>query len=152
MNLLKRLAAALLITLAIIPSAKAEGLLMVRSPLAFEDALNALELAIQHQGYTVTRLQQVNENLAKRSYKSDMYRVVFFGKLDEIHSLAASHPDLVPFLPLNVTLFAEGDNTIILTSHPRNLEKWYPDPTLKPIFEHWENDLQLIMNRMREDR
>ena len=152
MNALKRFAVVLFLIQAVALPAKAEGLMMVRSPLSFEDALNSLEIAIQDRGYAVTRLQQVNENLAKRAYKSDMYRVVFFGKLNEIRSLAASHPDLIPFLPLHITLFAEGNDTIILCAPPRNLEKWYPDPKLKPYFEHWEHDMSAIMDRMRNKK
>ncbi|HEX8978406.1 MAG TPA: DUF302 domain-containing protein [Parasulfuritortus sp.] len=152
MNSLKRFAVILLLLQAVALPAKAEGLMMVRSQLPFEDALSALEIAIQDQGYAVTRLQQVNENLAKRAYKSDMYRVVFFGKLSEIRPLAASHPDLIPFLPLHITLFAEGKDTIVLCAPPTDLEEWYPDPKLKPIFEHWEHDMRLILNRMQQQK
>lgn len=152
MNALIRFALVLLLIQAVALPARAEGLMMVRSTLQFEDALSALEIAIQDQGYAVTRLQQVNENLAKRSYKSDMYRVVFFGKLDEIRSLSASHPDLIPFLPLHITLFAEGKDTIILCAPMTDMEKWYPDPKLKPFFEHWEHDMRLILNRMQKQK
>lgn len=128
----------------------AEDLMMARSPLMFPEAMATLQNAIEAQGYTVTRLQQVNENLNKRSYASDMYRVVFFGKYDEVHELVAKYPELIPFLPLNVTIFAEGDNAIVMAAHPRSMEAFFPDPQLKPIFERWERDLAKIMDIVRQ--
>lgn len=152
MNVLNRLAALLLLTAIWAAPVRADDLLMVRSELMYPEAMMVLQNAIKAQGYTITRLQEVNENLAKRHYKSDMYRVVFFGKYDEVKSLAANYPDLIPFLPLNITIFAEGNNTIVLTAHPRTFEEFFPDPKLKPVFERWEADLQKIMDTVRETK
>ncbi len=152
MNFLNRLAALLLLAAACAAPAAADDLLMARSDLMYPEAMMVLQSAIKAQGYTITRLQQVNENLAKRHYKSDMYRVVFFGKYDEVKALAASHPELIPYLPLNITIFAEGNNAIVLTAHPRTLEEFFPDPKLKPIFERWEADMVKIMDTVRESK
>ncbi|TCS72751.1 uncharacterized protein (DUF302 family) [Sulfuritortus calidifontis] len=149
MNRIQRLAAGLLLAWALVAPAAAGGLMMARSPLMFPEAMTVLQNAIHDQGYTITRLQQVNENLEKRDYASDMYRVVFFGKYEEIRALAASHPELIPFLPLNITIFAEGNNAIVLAAHPRTLGELFPDPALKPIFERWEADLAKIMATVR---
>ena len=110
--------------------ARADGLVMAHSLQMFPEAMATLQNAISMRGYKITRLQEVNENLARRDFKSDMYRVVFFGKYDEIKVLTAQHPDLVPFLPLNITLYAEDNQTILVSAHPRRLEKFFPDPTL----------------------
>ncbi len=152
MNFLNRLAALLLLAAACAAPVAADDLLMARSDLMYPEAMMVLQSAIKAQGYTITRLQQVNENLAKRHYKSDMYRVVFFGKYDEVKALAASHPELIPYLPLNITIFAEGNNAIVLTAHPRTLEEFFPDPKLKPIFERWEADMVKIMDTVRESK
>ncbi|BBO99655.1 DUF302 domain-containing protein [Sulfuriferula nivalis] len=130
--------------------AMAEGLLMARTDNQFPEAMTLLQSAIAARGYKITRLQEVNENLAKRDFKSDMYRVVYFGKLDEVKAVTASHPELIPFLPLNITIFAEGDQAILVASHPKMLEQFFPDPKLKPIFDHWEADILSILNELRE--
>ena len=96
------------------------------------------------------RRREVNENLARRDFKSDMYRVVFFGKYDEIKALTAQHPELISFLPLNITIYAEENQTILVSAHPRELEKFFPDPTLKLAFERWDKDIIEIMNEVRE--
>lgn len=130
--------------------ARGDGLLMARSAQLFPEAMTSLQSAISARGYKITRLQEVNENLARRNFKSDMYRVVFFGKYEEINSLTAQYPDLIPFLPLNITIFAEGNQAILVASHPRELERFFPDPRLKPIFERWEKDIVEILDEVRE--
>ncbi len=133
-------------------SARADGLLMARSLQMFPEAMTSLQSAISARGYKITRLQEVNENLARRDFKSDVYRVVFFGKYDEIQALTAQYPELIPFLPLNITIFAEGNQAILVSAHPRELEKLFPDPRLKPVFERWGKDISGIMDEVREAR
>ncbi|MES2408173.1 MAG: DUF302 domain-containing protein [Pseudomonadota bacterium] len=130
----------------------AEGLLMARTDNQFPEAMTLLQSAISSHGYKITRLQQVNENLAKRHFKSDMYRVVYFGKYDEIKQASARHPELIPFLPLSITIFAEGDQAILVASHPRMLEAFFPDPAMKPMFERWEKDVAAIMDEVRKSK
>ena len=130
--------------------ASAGDLLMVRMDKPFPEAMTLLQSAISARGYTITRLQQVNENLAKRDFKSDMYRVVYFGKLDEVRQVTAAHPELIPFLPLNITIFAEGEQAILVASHPQTLQQFFPDPALKPVFDRWEKDIDSIMDELRE--
>ena len=131
-------------------SARADGLVMARSLQMFPEAMTTLQNSISARGYKITRLQEVNENLARRDFKSDMYRVVFFGKYDEIKALSAQNPNLIPFLPLSITIYAEDNQAILVSAHPREFEQFFPDPTLKPVFERWEKDIIQIMGEVRE--
>ena len=149
-TLMHKMGAAVLTLLLLGAPAFADGLLMARVNQPFPEAMTLLQSAISARGYTITRLQQVNENLAKRDFKSDMYRVVYFGKLDEVRQVTAAHPELIPFLPLNITIFAEGEQAILVASHPQTLQKFFPDPALKPVFERWEKDIDSIMDELRE--
>jgi uncharacterized protein (DUF302 family) len=130
--------------------AAAADLLMTRVNRLFPEAMTLLQSAISSRGYTITRLQQVNENLERRAFKSDMYRVVYFGKHEEVRRATARNPELIPFLPLNITIFAEEDQTILVASHPQMLREFFADPELKPLFEHWEKDMVEIMDEVRE--
>ncbi|MFZ3173298.1 MAG: DUF302 domain-containing protein [Thiobacillus sp.] len=132
--------------------AAADDLLMARANRMFPEAMTLLQSAISSRGYTVTRLQQVNENLQRREFQSDMYRVVYFGKLEEVRRATARNPDLIPFLPLNITIFAEGDQSILVASHPQMLQEFFPDPELKALFERWEKDMVEIMDEVREEK
>jgi uncharacterized protein (DUF302 family) len=142
--------AGLAVAIALAAPAAAGDLMMARVNRMFPEAMALLQSAISERGYTVTRLQQVNENLQRRDFKSDMYRVVYFGKLDEVRQVTARNPELIPFLPLSITIFAEGDQTILVASHPQMLRQFFPDPGLKPYFDRWEKDVVAIMDEVRE--
>ena len=146
----RRWLGALLLGLLLAASAQAQGLLMARSQQMFPEAMTTLQNAITARGYTITRLQQVNENLAKMHFKSDMYRVVFFGKYGQIDRLTRKYPELIPYLPLSITIFAEGNQSIVVAMPPRVLEEMFPDPALKPVFEGWQRDYQAIFDQVRE--
>jgi uncharacterized protein (DUF302 family) len=146
---LKWLCAAWLFPLLAQP-ALASGLMIARVDEPFPEAMTLLQSAISSRGYTVTRLQQVNENLVMHHYKSDMYRVVYFGKLDEVREATADNPGLVAFLPLNITIFAEKDHAILVASHPEMLSSYFKDPKLKPLFDKWEKDVVAIMDEVRK--
>ena len=130
--------------------ALASDLLIARVNRMFPEAMTLLQSAISSRGNTVTRLQQVNENLQRREFQSDMYRVVYFGKHEEVRQATARNPQLIPFLPLNITIFAEGDETIMVASHPQMLREFFPDPELQPLFERWEKEMVEIMDEVRE--
>lgn len=132
-------------------TAVADSLLMTRMDKAFPEAMAILQTAISSRGYKITRLQQVNENLERRDFKSDMYRVVYFGKLEEVRQITAARPELIPFLPLNITIFAEGEQTILVASHPQVLRQFFPDPALRPVFDRWGKDIEAIMDETRVD-
>ena len=150
MRTLKLLAAAVSLSAVLAGPAVGQGLLMARSTQMFPEAMTQLQGAIGARGYTVTRLQEVNENLAKMHYQSDMYRVVFFGKYQEVKELSEKHPDLIPYLPLSITIFAEGDQAVLVAAHPLAFAEFFPDPELKVVFERWERDLISIMDEVRE--
>lgn len=130
----------------------AGDLLMSRSSQNFEEAMSTLQNAITQHGYKVARVQRVDIGLTAKGYATDKYRIVFFGDPEEIARLSKKHPELIPYLPLSVAIFAEENNTLISTAHPRLLAEFYPDPELKPVFARWERDLTAIFDEVREAR
>ncbi len=147
---LRFLIVALLVGLA--STACADQLLMIRSSLPFPEAMLALQNAITTRGYTVTRVQNVDIGLTKTGYKTDNYKVVFYGKAEEVAQLTAKHPELIPYLPLNVAIFAERNDTLLVTNRPSVLADFFPDPELKAVFMRWEKDLTDIVNEVQEAR
>jgi uncharacterized protein (DUF302 family) len=142
------LCAALLLGLS--AAAEADQLLMIRSTLSFPEAMMALQNAVTTRGYTVTRVQNVDIGLSKTGYQTDNYKVVFYGKREEVAALAQKHPELIPYLPLNVAIFAEQDNTILVTSRPSVLADFFPAEDLKAQFSRWEKDLIEIVNEVQD--
>jgi len=142
---------AFLSTLLVTP-AKSEQMLVVRSSQEFEEAMSTLQAAIKNQGYQLTKVQRVDVGLQAKGYKTDKYRVVFYGKTTEMAQLAEKHPELIPYLPLNIAIFSEDNNTILTTVAPSILKTYFPDPELAPVFDHWENDLVKILDEVRETK
>ncbi len=131
-------------------SATAEDMLMVRSPAPFEESMLALQQAISEQGYTLSRVQRVDIGLTEFGYKTDKYRVVFFGKPDEVRDLSARYPELIPYLPLQIAIFAEADETLLATANPVQLSEAYANPELDKHFMRWEHDMRAILEKVRK--
>ena len=130
----------------------ADEMLIVRSGRDFEDTMTALQGAIAARGYKITRVQRVDAGLAAKGYQTDKYRVVFYGKAQEVARLAERHPDLIPYLPLSVAIFSEGSQTLITTNRPRSLAALFPAPELQATFAQWEQDLVGVFEEIRRER
>jgi uncharacterized protein (DUF302 family) len=130
----------------------ADEMLIVRSGRDFEETMVTLQTAIAARGYKVTQVQRVDVGLEAKGYQTDKYRVVFYGKADEIAGLAERHPELIPFLPLSVAIFAEGSQTLVTTNRPGALKTLFPASELRPTFDRWERDLVAIFSEVRQVR
>lgn len=125
-------------------------LLMVRSSQTFPEAMLALQGAITEQGYTISRVQRVDIGLQASGYETDKYRIVFFGKPQQVRELSARHPHMIPYLPLKMTIFAEGEQTIIVTEDMTRLAELATSPELEAIFAQWRTDIQAMLAKLRE--
>ena len=132
--------------------AAAEEMMMVRLARPFPEAMSVLQQAITEHGYKVTRVQRVDVGLTSRGFATAEYRVVFFGKADEMQRLPERFPDLIPYLPLKIVLFAEGETTLALTFDPTVLAAAYAQPALGDQLRHWERDLRSILDQYARAR
>lgn len=129
--------------------AAAEDMVMARSTLPFPEAMLALQESIRDHGYTVSRVQRVDIGLTGMGYKTDKYRLVFAGKLEEIRELTEKVPRLIPYLPPKISIFAEGGQTVLVTAHPKLYAGIAGDAVDPVIFDRWANDLQSIFHDVR---
>jgi len=140
----------LVISLSISSQSQADNLLMARTSLNFPEAMLKLQDSIRNHGYTVSRVQRVDIGLTKSGYTTDKYRVVFFGKADLVRRLSDEYPQLIPYLPFKIAIFAEGEETLIVAANPRELtDKTYPE--LEPVMREVEKDMLEIFKMMRSD-
>lgn len=126
-----------------------KDLYMVRTRQPFPEAMSTLQEKIAGKGYQLSRVQRVDIGLTASGYRTDKYRIVFFGKLDEIRDISERHATLVPYLPLKIAIFAEGDETILLASSFAHLRSFYPDSDLQADFDQWEKDIEEILEQVR---
>jgi uncharacterized protein (DUF302 family) len=125
---------------------QAEEILMARSLQPFPEAMLALQDSIRDHGYTVSRVQRVDVGLTGMGYKTDRYRIVFLGKIEEIREIAGKAPQMMPYLPLKISIFAEDGQTILITTNPKLYAAIAGNAVNPAMFERWESDLRSIFH------
>lgn len=138
-----------LLLIALCGSAFASDLIMARSKLKFPEAMLALQTSIAEHGYNIARVQRIDIGLTGMGYKTDKYRVVFVGKKDEIQYLVNKYPALIPYMPPKVSIFAEKDDTVIVTANPQTYAGMIEDPKDALIFYRWESDVYSVFDDFR---
>ncbi|MDH3948392.1 MAG: DUF302 domain-containing protein [Gammaproteobacteria bacterium] len=143
---------AVILGLLLIPGlpAIAEDLLMARAPMTFPEAMLKLQNTLRKYNHTLSRVQRVDIGLTSKGYETDKYRIVFYGQADEIRQLADEYPQLIPYLPHKIAIFAEEEETMLVAVNPEMLFVT-DDPKLQAIMKKWHKDLQLILKDMREE-
>jgi len=139
----------LMLLMLVSPALVAQDLFMVRAQLPFPEAMSILQQSIGESGFKVSRVQRVDIGLTKSGYKTDKYRVVFFGDLDELRAVSDKYPGLIPYLPLKISIFAENNETLLLASSFKHLRPFYSSPDLQLQFNRWESAMREILERVR---
>jgi len=130
----------------------ADNLIMVRSKQAFPEAMTNLQHAVIKHGYQLIKVQRVDIGLTASGFKTDKYRLVFFGNKYIVEELPNKYPELIPYLPLKIVIFAEEDQTLMLGMNPVNLEKYYPDnPEITRAFNQWKKDIESILYEAQQE-
>ena len=127
-----------------------DQLLMMRSSQSFPETMLALQQTIGEYGYTVSRVQRVDIGLTSSGFATDKYRIVFFGKPEEVRHLSNRYPQLIPYLPLKITLFAEQEETLLTTFDPVLLTTIAADEAFRHQAMRWRNDIIAIFDELRE--
>ena len=130
-------------------ASESHGLILHRSIQNFPEAMLALQTSIGEHGYTVSRVQRVDIGLTKSGYKTDKYRIVFFGKSSEIRAVKQSQPQLIPYLPLKVVIFSENNETLLVASNMTQFAILAENENTKVLLQRWNNDIQSIFSEIK---
>lgn len=131
-------------------NASAQDVMISRSRLAFPEAMSSLQNSIIEHNYVLSRVQRVDIGLKKAGFKTDLYRVVFFGKQKELKWISDQYPELAAYLPLKIAIFAEQDETVAVALNPVHYIQVADDARLKKIYLKWVDDIQHILSDFRE--
>ena len=145
-NLLR---SALLLSFLLTQNTLASDLIMARSSLPFSETMTNLQVSLKEHGYTVARVQRIDIGLTGMGYNTDKYRVVFVGKSDEMKYLSAKYPEMIPYLPPKLAMFAEGDDTLLVTANPHAFAQMIKDKKDQVIFDRWESDIHSVFSDVR---
>lgn len=148
-NFLRYVIVSAVLSLGAYTNANADEMMMARVPQDFPEAMLKLQELIAKQGYTVSRVQRIDIGLTKSGYKTDKYRVVFYGKPEEISSISERFPELIPYLPLKIAIFAEARDTMLVAANPVFLSPRATEDLKQQLFA-WEKDLQQILAEMKK--
>lgn len=132
-----------------ISTSQAESLIMARTKQSFPEAMLKLQETISKFNYTVSRVQRIDIGLTSSGYATDKYRIVFFAKEKEIKLISKKYPHLIPYIPWKIAIFAEQQDTLILTANPMQFsDKNYPGAD--KYLSKWKKDIQKILDILRE--
>lgn len=129
--------------------ADAENMLMTRVPMPAELVIEYLNSSIEEHGYTIAHTQLCDGGMTDFGYRSDLYRVVFFGKIAEARMISERYPELVSYLPLKIAVIAEKDETLLAVLNPEALAPFFADQDLQVQFARWNSDLISIFEDVR---
>jgi len=130
-------------------AASADNMIMGRIPLRAEIVVEYVLSSVEEHGYSVAHIQLCDGGMTDFGYKSDLYRVVFFGKIDEVRTISERYPELVSYLPLKIAVIAEGNETLLTVLNPEALTPFFADEELQIQFGRWKNDLTSIFADVR---
>jgi uncharacterized protein (DUF302 family) len=147
----KTLISLLFVCLLIPVPAFADDMIMRRIPMTFPETMSALQAAIVAEGFKVSRVQRVDIGLTSSGYNTAEYRIVFFMREDVVHDIVKQHPELIPFLPLKITIFAERSDTLLVTLNPKKLAEFFPDLKMEKTFAKWSDEVNRILDRVQSE-
>ena len=139
----------MLVTTVTATASESDGLMLHRSTQNFPEAMLALQTSIGEHGYKVSRVQRVDIGLTKSGYKTDKYRIVFFGKSNEIRAVKQSQPQLIPYLPLKVIIFSENNETLLVAANMTQFSELTNNESTRELLQRWKNDIRSIFSEIR---
>jgi len=148
MNIMVRFTIAVLISSSSV-SLFAADLMMVRTRQNFPEAMLTLQTSVKEHGYEVARVQRIDIGLTGMGYKTDKYRIVFVGKLREIQYLVNKYPVLAAYMPPKISIFAEQNETVLVTANPKIYADMIDDEADKVLFKRWESDIYSVFDDIR---
>lgn len=151
MNLIPKLVLAFSL---IVASAQAfannEDMLMMHVALEGSIVLEYVKSSVSKHGYAIAHEQKCDGGMTDFGYKTDLYRVVFFGKGKEVRWLSEKYPDIVSYIPLKMAVIAENNETLISIVNPMVLEPYY-DKDVRMLLTRWRNDILSIFDDVRTE-
>jgi len=140
----------LILGLLSLQSYASEPFLSGRCETPFPESILDLREFIENKGYTISRVQRVDIGLRERGYKTGLFRVVFFGKNSEIQYIRKNYPNLIPYIPLSITVFEDGEYTNISAVNPDTLRALYDSEKIKSLMDTWSSDVRSIFKNYNE--
>jgi uncharacterized protein (DUF302 family) len=110
---------------------------------SLQSALDGLSVALLNHGYTLVKVQPVDQALVKRGFADPGIRLAFVGNETQVRQALATDPALLSLLPLRLTL--KHDNGRVRVSSD-DLAAWRKESERgAPVLQQWEDELGAIL-------
>jgi uncharacterized protein (DUF302 family) len=127
----------------------ADNMIMARIPVPADIVFEYVKSSVEEHDYSVAHVQLCDGGMTEFGYKSDLYRVVFFGKVAEVRRISESYPELVAYLPLKIAVIAEKEETLLTVLNPETLAPFFADEAVQIQLGRWHSDLVSILGDVR---
>ena len=97
----------------------------------------------------MSRVQRIDIGLTKSGYATDKYRIVFFGNKKEIALISEKYPHLIPYIPWKTAIFAEQEDTLLVTADPM-LHSDPKHPSADKYLSKWKKDIRKILDVLQK--
>lgn len=126
-----------------------DQLLIERVNAKFSYSWLALDKTIKAHNYKAAYLQRCDFAMNERHYKSDKYRILFFGKYDEMKLMSKKYPEMTPFFPLKITVMEEGTHSLLIATPPITLLPLVKTNKDRMTIFRWNEDMQSILSQVK---
>lgn len=128
------------------PTPAQEKLLSVRTQQGFDATLEQVQDVLKQHGFSVAHIQKCDSGLQGMGYKTDNYKIVFFGRVDEVRAFSKQYPELVPLLPFKLAVYADGGDTVMSVLNPEAVVPLMDaDPVLQQQLAAWGKDFRAVL-------
>lgn len=124
-------------------------ILVARVQHDFDSTLEIVQKVLQKNGFKVAHVQRCDGGLKEMGYETDKYRVVFFGRLSEVHEMSESHAELIPFMPFKLLIYAEGKQSVISILNPESLIDMVRDKSVITQLEEWHTQFVSVLDQIQ---
>lgn len=116
--------------------------------LDYRVALDELSVAILNNGYTVVKIQPVDNGLRSKGYAlRDDYKLVFFGNEELARKAVAAAPELATLLPLKIILYQDHDRVVAVATVLEPWQSVFPSHQAKQVLRRFDHDVRAILEQ-----
>jgi uncharacterized protein (DUF302 family) len=126
--------------------APVDGTYRLETDRPFPEVVNSLQFAIEDTGNRVLHLQRIDVGLRAAGYPCEPYRIVFYSPPDMQYAIEHD-PTIAVFLPLTITIYADGNKTRLVALSPLALGV-KGDSRLWAVTTKWDRGLRAILARL----
>ncbi|MEE9310396.1 MAG: DUF302 domain-containing protein [Cocleimonas sp.] len=126
-----------------------DTILLTRVPHNFDMTLNIVKDVLKDNNFKVAHVQRCDGGLKQMGYESDKYRVVFFGRHNEVREMSKTYPELIPFMPFKILIYAEGKESVVSILSPEALKPMMKDELILKKLDQWKDEFVNILQQTK---